>query len=194
MYNNPDSSPARRTAFPLQPDREWSVRKPNPDYRLTMEALSDCQCLRDLRGQALFRGTNVFRRPPDLTPHLPERTRDLRSALGRVSAFPPLHLSGGLPRHFRLRGGLEGPGTSQMRSPTTAPGPPRQPAALPAYRRLQSRSGWAASLPLLRDRTRTPSWAVPQWPEGPQRGAGWLAQCLSVWHLPGCTSVLLTSG
>jgi hypothetical protein len=107
MYNNPDSSPAGRTAFTLQPDWEWSVRKPNPDYRLTMEALSDCQCLRDLRGLS-FVGQTFFRRPPGLTPHL--LIKDPRSAVGsrlglRLPSAPPLgRVPQALSASRRLRG------------------------------------------------------------------------------------------
>lgn len=118
MYNNPDSSPAAMT---LQP----SKGKPRT-IDSQMEALSDCRCLHALWGQALFRVTNVFRRPPGLT----TISRKGPAICGRVSTFPPPHVSGGFPSHFRLREGLEGPGTPQMRSPTTAPGPQRQP---PAY-------------------------------------------------------------
>lgn len=117
--------------------REWSVRKPNPDYRLTVESLSDCHCLHC--GQALFRVTNVFRRSSGLATisrNGPATiSRKGPTICGRVSAGPPSSLRRISRRVFpgtlssvRLREGSEGPGTPQMRSPTTAPGPQRQPA------------------------------------------------------------------
>lgn len=109
--------------------REWSVRKSNPDYRLTMKPLSDCQCLYALRGQALSCDKRF--QAPTRPNHL-SGSKGLEIC-GRVSAFPPPHLSGGFPRHFRLREDLEGPGTPRVRSPATVPGPQTQ-AGLPAYR------------------------------------------------------------
>lgn len=113
--------------------REWSVRKPNPDYRLTVESLSDCHCLHC--GQALFRVTNVFRRSSGLATisrNGPATiSRKGPTICGRVSAGPPSSLRrisrAGVPRYFvlssasrRLRGTRDTADALSHHSPWTS--------------------------------------------------------------------------